>query len=82
MSGSDVLIWISSSLRPWMFRIDRNRELADEECILRSDDWEYEPCTWVNWARASAIGKATAKEFQSAYVDFVALRMEGMQSSG
>jgi hypothetical protein len=59
-----------------LFRMDRNRELADEECILRSEDWEYEACPWVNWPRATAIGKATAKEFQGAYADFVESRMK------
>ena len=61
-----------------MFVSDRNRELADEECILRSDNWQFVECTWIDWKRHEATGKAVAAMFQSELVSLVESKMRQM----
>lgn len=54
---------------------ERARELADEECIMRMDSWEYEPCTYIDWSACNAVGKAAADAFQRAYVELANRKM-------
>jgi hypothetical protein len=58
-----------------MFLSDRNREIADEECILRGSGWQFEECTRVDWLAADREGKFVASVFQSQLVALVESRI-------
>jgi len=57
-------------------RFEQTRELADEECILRYDDWETARPSFIDWQKCNASGKAVASEFQKALCTLVESRMQ------
>lgn len=55
-----------ASMQKW----DQNLMLADEQCIMRYLDWEYEACCRIDWARHEQTAKAKAEVWAQDFADF------------
>lgn len=49
-----------------MPKFEQNRELADEECVMRYSDWEYARPGFIDWPEVNAQAKAVAQSFANA----------------
>jgi hypothetical protein len=65
-------IGMSKSEFTHMPKLEQNRQLSDEACVMRYSDWEYAQPGFIDWQRVNCEAKAVAHAFQNGLAKFVA----------
>jgi hypothetical protein len=65
-------IGMSKSEFTHMPKLEQNRQLSDEACVMRYSDWGYAQPGFIDWQRVNCEAKAVAHAFQNGLAKFVA----------
>lgn len=69
-------IGMSKSEFTHMPKFEQNRELADEECVMRYSDWQYARPGFIDWPKVNAQAKAVAQSFANALAKLATQSLE------